>query len=106
MKKKKEYTEIKKFKIIKLKKEGEKNKGIDYIDTEHVICLDCFEKNKVNNIMDISSSDEEDIEPKNKYFINYSNGTCFCSICNKRHILMDKNSKNVACCATSACSIS
>ena len=101
------YNEIKKFKKIKIKREGDRNKGIDYIDTEHVICCDCFEKNKINNVLDMSYSDEEEKSTKNrnKFFINYAKGECFCRICNKRHILMDRNTKNPACCATSACSL-
>ena len=105
-KEKEKYTEIKKYKKIKLKREGERNKGIDYIDTEHVICFDCFEKNKINNVLDISSSDEDENNSHNKYYINYAKGDCFCRICNKKHILMDKNVKNSACCTTSACSLS
>ena len=101
---KEKYKEIKKYKIIKLKKEGEKNKGIDYIDIEHVICFDCFEKNKINNVLNMSSDDEQDTI-KNKYFINFSEGNCFCRLCNKKHILLDKNSKDHACCTTSLCSL-
>ena len=103
-KEKEKYKEIKKYKIIKIKKEGEKNKGIDYIDIEHVICFDCFEKNKISNVVDISSDYDEDT-PNKKYFINFSEGNCFCRICYKKHILLDKNSKDAACCTTSLCTI-
>ena len=105
-KEKEKYTEIKKYKVIKLKREGDKNKGIDYIDTEHVICFDCFEYNKISNVDDISnSSDEDQDDSSKKYFINYAKGFCFCRLCDKRHILLDKNSKEAACCRTSLCSL-
>ena len=106
-KEKEKYNEIKKYKIIKLKKEGERNKGIDYIDNEHVICFDCLEKNRINNdVLDLSgSSDEDKDDSDNKYFINFTKGFCFCRLCNKKHFLLDKNAKDGACCKTALCSL-
>ncbi len=104
-KEKEKYNEIKKYKIIKLKKEGERNKGIDYIDCEHVICFECFEKNKVNNILHVSNSSDDEQDESNKYFIDVTNGTCFCRLCNKKHFLLDKSSKDSACCKTALCSL-
>ena len=103
-KEKEKYSEIKKYKIIKLKREGEKNKGIDYIDTNHVICMDCFEKNKTNNILN-TSSDEDEENSKNKYYINFKEGACFCCLCNKKHFLLDKIQKDGNCCKSSICSL-
>ena len=104
-KEKEKYNEIKKYKIIKLKKEGERNKGIDYIDCEHVICFECFEKNKVNNILHVSNSSDDEQDESIKYFIDVTNGTCFCRLCNKKHFLLDKSSKDSACCKTALCSL-
>lgn len=104
-KEKEKYNEIKKYKIIKLKKEGERNKGIDYIDCEHVICFECFEKNKVNNILHASNSSDDEQDESNKYFIDVTNGTCFCRLCNKKHFLLDKSTKDSACCKTALCSL-
>ena len=99
------YTELKKFKKILLKRESEGNKGIDYIDTEHVICLDCDEKNKRNKILENTSSDDDESYIEKKYSINYTEGTCFCRICNKKHYLLEKTVKNGGCCTTSFCSV-
>ena len=99
------YTELKKFKKILLKRESERNKGIDYIDTEHVICLDCDEKNKRNKILENTSSDDDESYIEKKYSINYTEGTCFCRICNKKHNLLEKTVKNGGCCTTSFCSL-
>ena len=102
----KRYNEIKKYKTVNLKREGERNKGIDYIDTEHVICFNCFEKNKIKKILDDSSysGDDEDNSEK-KFFINLEKGNCFCRICYKKHNLLEKAVKNGACCTTSFCSL-
>ena len=42
---------IKKLKIIKIKVENEKNKGLEYYDGEHVMCINCYQKwkNNINN---------------------------------------------------------
>ena len=100
------YTEIIKYKIINLKREGERNKGIDYIDTEHVICINCFEKSKIKKILDDSSvSDNDDDNSERKFFINFEKGVCFCRLCYKKHTLSEKTVKNAACCTTAFCSL-
>ena len=100
------YTEIQKYKIVNLKREGERNKGIDYIDTEHVICINCFEKNKIKKILDDSSySDNDEDNSEKKFFINLEKGICFCRLCYKKHTLLEKTVKGAACCTTSFCSL-
>ena len=97
------YMEIQKYKIINLKREGERNKGIDYIDNEHVICMECYEKNKIKKVLNSSMSSDED-NNEDKFFINFDKGICFCRICYKKHILLQKVVKNGGCCTTSFCS--
>ena len=89
-----------------MKREGERNKGIDYIDTEHVICINCFEKSKIKKILDDSSvSDNDDDNSERKFFINLEKGVCFCRLCYKKHTLSEKTVKNAACCTTAFCSL-
>jgi hypothetical protein len=42
---------IEKLKIIKIKVENVKNKGLDYYDGDHVMCINCYQKwkNNINN---------------------------------------------------------
>ena len=120
------YRDIKNYKKIKIRRENERRKGIDYLDIDHVICINCYEKMKSNyfddeNIIETEndspkkkrkktnhnnsiSSNNEDKSKKNKYYINFDEGECFCFICNKRHYLIDKNIKSGGCC-TSGCNI-
>ena len=37
---------VEKYKVIKVKQINEANRGIDFIDMPHVICMECFEKEK------------------------------------------------------------
>ena len=66
--------------------------------------MDCFEKNKTNNILN-TSSDEDEENSKNKYYINFKEGACFCCLCNKKHFLLDKIQKDGNCCKSSICSL-
>ena len=111
--KKENYKSIKNFKRIRLKKENEKGKGIDYLDIDHFICINCYEKTKMNNFSgeknyknkkknnnNSFSFDDESKNMNNKYYINYDEGECFCFICNKKHYLSDKIIRNGGCCTT------
>lgn len=116
---KNKYIEIKKFKRIKIRKESDKGKGIDYLDNEHVICYECYEKmiihpninfskGSVNNIngknkeeYDSGSSDDDDNKYKRgEYYIDFEEGECLCFICNKKHYLIDKSVRNGGCCSS------
>ena len=120
-KKKENFKSIKSYKIIRLRKENEKGKGIDYMDIDHVICNNCYEKSKSNIFLntnaDISETSEiknkEEIKDKNnknsqkkkekkknKYFVDFEEGECFCFICNKKHFFIDKDIKNGGCCSS------
>ena len=118
---KNKYIELKKFRKLKIRKENDKRKGIDYLDIEHVICYECYEKNmihsnisyskgSVNNNKDkeddgLGSSDDEDNKYKRgEYYVDFEEGECFCSICNKKHYLIDKSVRNGGCCS-SGCNI-
>ena len=123
-KRKEKYIEIKKYKKVRVRKENDKGKGIDYSDDEHVVCIDCYEKNKIRNLLNSNisiskendkkneeksenesdSSEDDNKNIKNKYYIDIEEGECFCIICNKKHFLIDKNIKNGGCC-TSGCII-
>ena len=124
-KKKEIFKEIKNYKRLKIRRETDQRKGIDYLDIEHVICINCYEKMKSNNFLNeeinsenssnkkkgkkkknnnSTSSDDEDKRKNNKYYVNFDEEECFCFICNKKHYLIDKNIKNGGCC-TSGCYI-
>ena len=53
---------IEKLKIIKIKVENEKDKGLEYYDGDHVMCINCYNnwKNNINN------DDKNDKNDKNK----------------------------------------
>ena len=120
-KKKENFKSIKNYKIIRIRKENEKGKGIDYMDIDHVICNNCYEKNKSNIFLntnaDISETSEnknkeekkgknsknsqkKNEKKKNKYFVDFEEGECFCFICNKKHYFIDKDIKNGGCCSS------
>ena len=124
-KKKEIYKEIKHFKRVKIRRETDQRKGINYLDIEHVICINCYEKMKNNSIFNeqidsengtnkkrgkkknknnSNSWEDEDKKNNNKYYVNYDEEECFCFICNKKHYLIDKNIKSGGCC-TSGCNI-
>ena len=137
-KKKDNYKTIKNYKKIRVRKENEIGKGINYLDIEHVICFNCYENSKANIFSHSSSSlseisetnnkggkkeknniknlkkekskkntnlyDKKDKTTKDKYYIDFEEGECFCFICNKKHYLIDKRIKNGGCC-TSGCNI-
>ena len=132
------YKTIKNYKKIRVRKENEIGKGINYLDIEHVICFNCYENSKANIFSHSSSSlseisetnnkegkkeknniknlkkekskknmnlyDKKDKTTKDKYYIDFEEGECFCFICNKKHYLIDKRIKNGGCC-TSGCII-
>ena len=136
------YKTIKNYKKIRVRKENEIGKGINYLDIEHVICINCYENSKANtfshtntissemseisnkggkkdkksnkndkkekkdkNKKDMNLNDKKDKNNfKDKYYIDFEEGECFCFICNKKHFLIDKKLKNGACC-TSGCII-
>ena len=120
---KNKYIEIKKYKKIKIRKENDKRKGIDYLDIEHVICYECYEKNMIHSNISYSkgsvnkngekdkeendsgsSEDNDNKYKRGEYYIDFEEGECFCFICNKKHYLIDKSVRNGGCCS-SGCNI-
>ena len=116
---KNKYIELKKYRKIKIRKENDKRKGIDYLDIEHVICYECYEKNMINSNISYSkgsvnnngkrdkeesnsgSSDDEDNKFKRgEYYVDFEEGECFCLICSKKHYLIDKSVRNGGCCSS------
>ena len=116
---KNKYIELKKYRKIKIRKENDKRKGIDYLDIEHVICYECYEKNMINSNISYSkgsvnnngkrdkeesnsgSSDDEDNKFKRgEYYVDFEEGECFCLICSKKHFLIDKSVRNGGCCSS------
>ena len=116
---KNKYIELKKYRKIKIRKENDKRKGIDYLDIEHVICYECYEKNMIHSNISYSkgsvnnngkrdkeesnsgSSDDEDNKFKRgEYYVDFEEGECFCLICSKKHFLIDKSVRNGGCCSS------
>ena len=117
------YKDIKNYKRLKIRKENEKQKGIDYLDDDHFICINCYDKYKnLNKVSDNSSlnskknkdmkttknnSHNPDIENKiknNKYYVDFDDGECFCYICNKKHYFIDRKANDEGC-FSSGCNI-
>ena len=92
------YKEIKNYKKLKIRKEDDRGKGIDYLDIDHVICINCYEKIKSNDKTSVISKES------NKYYSDLDDGECFCFICNKKHFLIDKKMKEGGC-LTAGCKI-
>ena len=124
------YKMLKNFKKIKIRKENDRNKGIDYVDIDHIICINCFGKGRVNfpydenkkvsnkkkdknekiknkqnkqnkeDIINIEDFQEysRDKNKKEKYYIDFEEGECFCFICDKKHFLSE-NIKIGGCCS-------
>ena len=116
---KNKYIELKKYRKIKIRKENDKRKGIDYLDIEHVVCYECYEKNMIHSNISYSkgsvnnngkrdkeesnsgSSDDEDNKFKRgEYYVDFEEGECFCLICSKKHFLIDKSVRNGGCCSS------
>ena len=121
------YKMLKNFKKIKIRKENDRSKGIDYVDIDHIICINCFGKGRVNfpydenkkvsnkkkdknekiknkqnkeDIINIEDFQEysRDKNKKEKYYIDFEEGECFCFICEKKHFLSE-NIKIGGCCS-------
>ena len=91
---KKQNEIIKDNRKIRIKKQNDEGNGLNYLDIEHVACIECFDKNFRNGKKD---------ESKNSA-INYKDGSVFCKICQGKHYLLDKylgNETNVC----SSCNI-
>ena len=120
----KKYKDVEngpKFKIIKLKKNirNERANGIEYMEIEHLICEDCYNKyiklkiNKDDN-EDEEEEDEEDEDAQakiqknknkgnnngpNKKIVDLDNGTIYCGICCRNHDLDPKLLNEGGCCS-------
>lgn len=81
---------VEKYKVIKVKQINEANRGIDFIDMPHVICMECFEKEK--------EKAKQNVKPKGKN--NNSSNTLPCKLCKRKHIVgkFDDSREDGKCC--------
>ena len=99
------YKTIKKYKIIKLKKnmKNERSNGIDYMEIEHLMCEDCYSKHLKGKssptLDDIEEEEEDDDHEQDKEKkVDLDKGTIKCEICCRKHDLDPKFSNDGGCC--------
>ena len=86
-----------KYKKIKIKKnnKNERANGIDYMEIEHIICEDCY--NKYFKGAKIEMYDEEN-ENEQAKVVDLEKGTILCNICCREHNLDPKFLEDGGCC--------
>ena len=73
------------IKILSNKKHKENIiRGIDYTETEHILCNKCFER-EVNSNMFSKGHKKKNSKGKNDFAINSQCRTLFCGVCNIEH---------------------
>ena len=73
------YKIIEKFHKVYIKKESEKRNNIEYYDGQHIICKNCYVKQKKLILNEQETNEEEE---SNQKIIRQN----FCKICNRNHI--------------------
>ena len=73
------YKIIEKYHKVYIKKESEKRNNIEYYDGQHIICKNCYVKQKKKILNEQETNEEEE---SNQKIIRQN----FCKICNRNHI--------------------
>ena len=85
------YKIIEKFHKVYIKKESEKRNNIEYYDGQHIICKNCYVKQKKLILNEQETNEEEE---SNQKIIRQN----FCKICNRNHIeFIDDEEGKIAC---------
>ena len=90
---KRTVSQVEKYKVVRIQQENGNNKGIEYSDVPHVICLSCYEKEKENE--NINKAKEK---KKKVMVIEDKKLVMTCKICRKKHNIINDVKEDGKCC--------